>query len=175
MYFKSSGSTSAQGALDLTLGILHPLDSNTDSDSVATGFVIEHGDGGIQMAFNAGDAREREQWVHAIADASGGVVKVGELGWMFGDHVWATMQQHDTHGPPTLKAIMEETNEHRVGKTDAKADKKASHAHLAALEEDLGCTQDEIDALKRAQKAQGLLRGDTTESPETSRAGGGGH
>lgn len=130
VYFKAQNSANCQGALDLRLALLHPVDAGEDAHANATGFVVEHGVGGIKMMFNCYNAREREQWVHAMAQASAGIIDPTKLPWIFSpDHVWAALATKTV----AKKAVINETHEHRVAAEEAT--KEA--ADLAAVEADM--------------------------------------
>ena len=147
VYFKAQNSTQCQGALDLTLALLHPPDAKMDPDALKTGFVVEHGVGGIQMVFNCYNEREREQWVHAMSQASGGIIDPSTLTWIFGDHVWAARPTNTTK----KKAVMEATHDHAIGTEAAMQDAEKHTAAEAAMDAELEMTTRQIAELKRLQ------------------------
>jgi hypothetical protein len=139
VYFKAQNSTQCKGALDLTLALIHPVDAE-DADAKATGFVVEHGIGGIKMVFNCYNAREREQWVHAMAQASKGMINPAKLPWIFSpDHVWAALATKTV----AKKALITETHDHRVAAGEA--------SKIAA---ELAATEAELDAELRLTRRQ---------------------
>ncbi len=171
VYFKAQNSTQCKGALDLTLALLHPVDAAEDADAKATGFVVEHGVGGIKMVFNCYNAREREQWVHAMAQASGGIINPSKLPWIFSpDHVWAALATNTV----AKKAVITETHEHRIA--TGEADKVAAGLAVteAKLDAELHLTRRQIAEIHRLEDqvnrdlTAGKLAQVRSESPHTA-------